>query len=284
MVGLLFSGIWIASASAAFPGRNGRIVFVKAGEHSAIYSVNPDGSRLRRIRASEYNSKPSVAPDGRTIAFARPRKEGSAIFTVRMSGRHLTRLTAFGGSVEPSFSGPLGRRIAFTRFGVTSEIWLMASDGTDQRRLIDTPTGDRSPAFSPDGNWIAFDRSDQNREGQIYRVRSDGSDLRRLTRGKRSSGSPSFSPNGKSIVFDHATGNGNWAIEVMRANGTHRHRIALGEFPAFSPNGQRIAFSREMGAHEVIYTVDRHGHHLRRVTPRRWSASYPDWAPRAENG
>jgi TolB protein len=220
----------------------------------------------------------------RTIAFARPGREGSAIFTVRMSGRHLTRLTPFDGSVEPTFSGPLGRRIAFTRFGATSKIWLMASDGTNERRLIDTPTGDRFPVFSPDGSWIAFDRSDQNRDERIYKVRSDGSDLRRVTRGKRTSGQPSFSPNGKSIVFDRLTGNGNFAIDVMRANGTHVHRVALGEDPAFSPNGKRLVFAREVRAREAIYTMDRRGHHLRRVTPRKWSATEPDWAPRAGNG
>src|SRR5919198_1272806 len=49
LVGLPFSAIWVTTASAAFPGQNGRIVFVKERDNSSpLYSVNPDGSRLRR--------------------------------------------------------------------------------------------------------------------------------------------------------------------------------------------------------------------------------------------
>jgi hypothetical protein len=66
----------------------------------------------------------------------------------------------------------------------------------------------------------------------------------------------------------------------MWANGTHARRIRLGEDPAYSPRGNRIVFMRQ----GVIYTMDRRGRHPRRITPRSWSASDPDWAPRAGNG
>lgn len=278
VIGVLFLAILVTTASAAFPGRNGRIVFLKDGDdRSVLYSVDPDGSRLRRITTGDYDSKLSVAPDGRTVAFSR---EG-AIFTARMSGRHVTRLTRFGGDLEPSISGPLGRRIVFTRFGsVTSKLWLMASDGTGERQLTDPPTADRLPAFSPDGRWIAFVRPNRNRDERIYKMRSDGSGVRRLTHGKRPGGPPSFSPDGKSIVFDHPTKKGGWAIDAMRSNGTHVHRIRRGEDAAYSPNGERIVFMRN----GIIHAMDRHGRHMRRVTPRGWTASNPVWAPRVENG
>jgi TolB protein len=53
------------------------------------------------------------------------------------------------------------------------------------RRLTKTQATDGSPAWSPDGGWIAFvsDRSDRDRhENEIYVMRADGSGLRRLTR------------------------------------------------------------------------------------------------------
>jgi len=277
---VVVSFAWVAAAFAAFPGGNGRVVFVKNGGSGApLFSVNPDGSGLRKITRGHYDSRPSVAPDGRTIAFARDARKTRAIFTVRMSGKHLQRLTSDDGS-EPAFSGPLGRRIAFTRFNsATSQIWVMASDGTDERRLTDPRTADRFPAFSPDGKSIAFVR-DRGAE-QIFKMRSDGSDVRRLTNGKQSAGPPSFSPDRESIVFHVLSKKGNWVIYLMTANGAHLQRLRAGEDPAFSPDGERIIFVR----HErVIYTMNRRGHDLRRVSPRSWSASDPDWAPRAGNG
>ena len=269
--------VWATTASAAFPGKNGLIVFVKnGGNGTPLVSVNPDGSGLRKVTRGHYDSRPDVAPDGRAIAFSRDAK----IFTVHMTGRHLKRLTSDDGS-EPAFSGPLGRRIAFTRFNsVSSQIWVMASDGTAERRLTKPPTADRFPAFSPDGEWIAFNRDDRNRDERMYRMDSDGSGIRPLTHGVQPAGPASFSPDGEHIVFDDRSRNGNWVIYVMSANGNHVRHLRVGEDPAFSPNGKRVVFAR----HEVIYTMNRRGHNVRRVSPRSWTASEPDWAVRPANG
>jgi TolB protein len=268
--------VWAPTASAAFPGDNGQIVFVKSVANSApLYSVKPDGSGLRKITRGRYDAVPSVAPNGRTIAFAR----NAAILTVHINGRHRKRLTPLDTSYEPAFSGPLGRRITFTRTNsITSRIWVMAADGTHERTLTNPRTADRFPTFSPDGKWIAFDRPDHRHNDRIYKMRSDGSDVRRLTQAKQGGGPLSFAPTGKSIVFERILRNGKGVVCLMRANGSHVRRVRRGEDPAFSPNGKRIVFARG----DVIYTMDRRGGHLRRVTPRAWTASNPDWAVRPE--
>ncbi|HEX2713918.1 MAG TPA: hypothetical protein VHM88_17125, partial [Candidatus Acidoferrales bacterium] len=38
----------------------------------------------------------------------------------------------------------------------TSDIWLLATDGSGQRRLTNHRAHDSAPAWSPDGKWIAF--------------------------------------------------------------------------------------------------------------------------------
>jgi Tol biopolymer transport system component len=277
---LVLTVVLAPAAPAAFPGDNGRILFVKNARNSSpLYSVNPDGSRLRKITRGRYDDAPSVAPNGRKITFAREAHDGSAIFSVHMNGRHLKRLTRFGDRVEPAFSGPLGRRIAFTDFGTRfPQIWLMASDGTKGRRVTHGRTVNRSPTFSPDGNWIAFERPAT--PGEIYKMRPDGSDLRRLTHSKRSNNSPSYSPDGRSIVFNRSSNGGEGVVYLMRADGTHVRRVLRGWDPTFSPNGKRIAFE----LNGVIYTVDRRGRDQRRVTPRSWGVSRPDWAVRTGTG
>ena len=58
---------------------------------------------------------------------------------------------------EPLPDLPRGR-IAYTqtRDDDSTALYLMKPDGTDRRCLIDTDGPDRSPAWSPDGRWIAF--------------------------------------------------------------------------------------------------------------------------------
>ena len=265
-------------ASGAFPGKNGRIVFVREdGRTQGLYSIRSDGTGRRKIVSAQDGASPSIDPLGRRITFTREGPRGSTgIFTVKMSGKHRQQLTPFDNSYRPSFSGPLGRRIAYSHPQglVRKQIWVMASDGTEKRRVTKAKASAGSPAFSPDGKWIAYDRSDQ-----IYKVRSDGSEVKRLTRSDRSSDSPSFSPSGKSIVFARRTRRGNAMIFLMRANGTHvRHLFGpvFNPEPAFSPNGNRIVFIDD----DAVYTMNRRGRDLERVTPRSWRADQPDWAVR----
>jgi TolB protein len=85
-------------------------------------------------------------------------------------------------NASPSWS-PDSARLAFHSErdfprGYESAIYLMDSDGKDQRRLVDG-TG-LSPDWSPDGRWIVF-VSRRDGPWDLYAVRPDGSALTRLT-------------------------------------------------------------------------------------------------------
>ena len=165
------------------------------------------------------------------------------------------------------------------------EIWLMDSDGGNPIRL--TPpgppgtdaSGSTSPAWSPDGDHIAFVSSgegvvEDQRLLEIYVMRADGSESRRLTTDRALDGTPAWAPDGQRIAFAHlsevGTGDVDGVIVVMNADGQDRVQVTrhprtpgrvVDTHPVWSPDGSRIAFTRgtlsPSGlARATIYTID----------------------------
>ena len=64
-------------------------------------------------------------------------------------------------------------------------------------------TGPMSPAWSPDGRWIAFAMA-----GDIWRVPAGGGPAEQLTRGPQYHFEPSWSPDGSRIAMTVETGEG----------------------------------------------------------------------------
>jgi dipeptidyl aminopeptidase/acylaminoacyl peptidase len=100
---------------------------------------------------------------------------------------------AFAPSALATFPGDNGT-IAFSRDG---DIWTVSPDGTGEKRLT---TGaehvDTSPEWSPDGQWILFNR--QGTQGlHMYRMKSDGSAVTWIGPGHQ----PVFSRDGKRIAY-----------------------------------------------------------------------------------
>ena len=80
----------------------------------------------------------------------------------------------------------------------------MDADGGNRRNLTRSPAHDGGPAWSPDGQQIAFVR-----DQQIQKMNADGSAQRRLTRSDNPEQSPAWSPDGKRIAFVRWSRRGN---------------------------------------------------------------------------
>src|SRR5687767_6994764 len=86
------------------------------------------------------------------------------------------------------------------------EIWTMAVDGSDRRRLSEPAprgtdaAGNGGPQWSPNGREIAYYSTgralaEYPPNHELYVMRSDGSNPRRLTRNRVLDASPTWSPN-----------------------------------------------------------------------------------------
>jgi len=160
-------------------------------QSAQIWIIDADGSNANALTTgSSRNMRPAWSPDGSTIAF--------------MSDRH----AEFNLSLMGTEEGDL-------------EIYLMDRDGSNIRRLTEFAGTALSPAWSPDGQRIAFHgRGDGN--SNIYVMNAAGSNQRRLTNEPRVDGRPTWSPDGREIAFNCGPENQFEKFEIclIRADGS----------------------------------------------------------------
>ncbi|MBD0330513.1 MAG: PD40 domain-containing protein [Thermoleophilia bacterium] len=144
------------------------------------------------------------------------------------------------------------------------------------------------PAWSPDGNSIAFDANVAG-SYDVYMARPSGGAPRRLTTHRADDGLPAWSPDGRRIAFV-SDREGNFELYVMNADGSGERRLTRSpadEFsPAWSPDGTQIAVAtdRDSGRRDdllQIYVMAADGSAARPVTPveRKTLQFQPAWSP-----
>ncbi len=195
--------------AAAFPGANGRIVFV-----------------------TDQPGKPVIA----------------SMTTAGTNITLLTQPAQTGTHDDnPSWS-PGGTLIAFTRYisGGNGDIWVMNANGTGQKRLTNTATDDEWPGFTADGSRIVFT---SNRHGQyeIYSMKLNGTDVKRLTTNGAADMQATMSPNNDRIAFI-SDRRGQFEVYTMKVDGTDVTRettTAQGDLDvSWSASGTHVYFTR----------------------------------------
>jgi len=225
------------------------------------------GTPLRLTTDPGIDRNPTWSPDGRYIAFSRFSESEKGIFIVpalggterklyspdwRLSGADAdvdqmgSRLGSVVWSADGKFLAYMDRSSPQSPYS----IWLLSVENLERRQLTWPPAQnlfDMVPAFSPDGQTLAFLRLSSARVSDIYLVPIGGGEPRRLTFDNTEIDGLAWTPDGREIVFpsDRGGGYGLWRISVT---GGTPERLAVGGDNDFSPplsQGNRLAVSRQ---------------------------------------
>lgn len=227
------------------------IAFERCGETCRIFTVRPDGSRLRQVGPGCRGGRlpprcsdifyPAISPDGRRIAFGHAfgrirndQIDHVGIYVMRRDGSRVRRVSLprkrAAEDGEPQWS-PDGRQIVFTRFNFTARprnrqaLFVVNADGSGRRRITawSLRAGD-GPDWSPDGSRILFRApADQDfLNSNFFTIRPDGTDLQQVTSFPNTTNlySASFSPDGTRIVFGREGTAGQADVFTMSVDGS----------------------------------------------------------------
>ena len=235
------------------PALADQLVFASLSDRQ-IYAVRADGTARRRLTTEGRNEGPAWSPDGRRIAFSRDDGTGADIYVMNENGSNVIRRTAGSalwpaerphGGLRSAVWSPDGRWLAVSTRGLyDSDIWLIRADddGTPPLHLVENA---RSPAWSPDGQRIAFVRiSGDDGYDAIGVMNVDGTGTSILTPAQGGRDGLAWSPDGQRLSASVCEA-GVCDLFVMSAAGTDTRRVTntgtASWGGAWSPDGLWIA-------------------------------------------
>ena len=216
------------------------IWIVDGGSGEAVRNVTDD-------ELVEVVTSPSWTPDGKSVIYSvQVANDSSDVYVVSIEAGAPRPLIDSPAAEDGAVVSPDGSKIAFIADGDSFEYEIYSQDLVTGEflRLTTWEDRDSSPAWSPDGERIAFRRRDAD-VSDIWVMNADGSDPVRLTENAGNNYDPRWSPDGSHIAFTTNRA-GNFDIGIMSPDGSDQRLLtthpADDEFPTWSSDGEILAF------------------------------------------
>jgi len=201
---------------------------------------------------------------------------------LRVSAHHFVNEVVQFLTMEP---GICLTRIVFSRgSGDRRDLWCVDYDGENLTRLTANRTLNLFPAWSPEGDRVAFM---SYRDGQQGTYMLDVHNGRVILVGETpgSNLGPGWHPNGRELLLSLSK-SGQHEIYRMDLRGKSQRRLtvspAIEVSPDWSPNGRDVVFTSDRTGTPQLYIMDADGSGRRRLT---FEGRYNDaaaWSPSGE--
>jgi Tol biopolymer transport system component len=284
-------------------------------------------SNLRQLTDEGTQAEAYFSRDGKWITFQSTRGDHPCDlqYVMRVDGTGLRRVSPAGGKSTCGWFLKDGKRLFFGSTHAQGDacpqrpdpskgyvwgldpfdLYTVARDGSDLRRLTSYGVYTTEGILSPDGKRIVF-TSLKDGDLDIYTMSVDGTDVRRLTSAPGYDGGPWWSPDGKRIVYrayhptdpaeleDYRTLLAQRVIRpnkmelwLMNADGSEQRQVThLGGAnfgPSWTPDGKRIIFSSNhknpRSANFDLYLVAPDGTGLTQLTNDEGFDGFPMFSP-----
>jgi Tol biopolymer transport system component len=227
------------SIALAWSPEHDRLLFSQPGDLDyQIYEYEVESSTVRpATHAPPAHTQACYGADGRIVVAAVDARVSPVRSYLAISGpggrRPFRALTDGPFDHSPACS-PASAHVAFVRGGDGGRMELLVlgldSDGPP-RRLAPG----RHPAFSHDGEWIAF-AAPYQRELRLWRMRPDGTGRAPIGRGIRHEARPAISPDGRIVAYVAAEEPPRRHLYLRRFDGTGDRILFAdgdGEYPVW---------------------------------------------------
>jgi Tol biopolymer transport system component len=216
-----------------------------------IWMADTERDRLRPLSISVASpTNPSVSPDGRVLAFSADQSDFDLI-EIPLHGGPTRSVLATAANEHSAVWHPSDDAFAYvTDRNGGDEIWVHMR-GSDRPVVTERDFNSgrtfylEGPAFSPDGQHIAFTRRVWGGTTSIWISPVAGGPAVRLRALKNSHRSPNWSPDGDWITYVSISG-GKTSLLKARVGGSGGSQILKDnlffDFPQWSPDGRWITY------------------------------------------
>lgn len=243
---------------------DGRLVYhSRASGRDAIWVMNPDGSNSQQLTPDNGGGF-SLSPDGRFLVFQKLESKSLGLTRLDLTTGVQKRLTEKSTDMTPQYA-PDGRTIVYANFDEQHSLFRISPDGGSPAKVFDEYRTVSSPAFTPNGERIAFafgrTQADTIRSGIAIISAADSHVLRtfdvNITFGTiYERPTVQWSVDGRYLFFIklEAGVSNVWKIDTTDGSTSPVTNFEVGRVFnfAFSPDGTRLALARGSVDSDVV--------------------------------